>query len=312
MTKSQLLHEAFDVPGRDLPIEPCDARCAIGGVPLAEGVPVSEVLTRATAAPHEIFPHATSGYLSVKAAECYKYFNGGLTGNLLAVETDDGARGWKPMISESSARRKDRPCWQKVVYGTDPHATLPRGAACLAVFTEEFQRRLWIDTPVCRTGGQWRPYLFDGSTRRTLTVVFEKLRRVLALCEYTYSLGFTKDHLRESLLGAQSKMALLTELGPTRVGQLNVELQKHRGTDELRLAAFICQRAGFDLSDSFSDQIAALEAPERYTCLIPKLESRKTQQTPSTPGPATTSSESRSRQTGTSSEEKEGQGRLFD
>jgi len=297
-TKTHLLYHAFDVPNRDLDDYevPEGTMCAITGEPLSVGVEANSLLTSASSAPHEIFPNDTSEYVSWEAAQCYKYFRGGLTGNLLARDRDwkkHLPEGHKPMVSTSSARRKDRPNWQKLLYGTDPHASLKPGDTTVAIFTEEFQRRLWLDATMSTVGPHWKPHLFSGSTRRTLEVSFEDLREVLALCEYVYTLGFTKQQLQSSLVGAQSKMGLLTTLGLPRVKVLDNALAEWRDTDELKLAAFCCQRAGFDPLDDYPDQIEALDAPKEYTCLIP---TPTTSSTASTMGPATTSSESQSPQ----------------
>jgi len=290
MTKTQLLYHAFDVPHRELEkVElPAGRTCAITGEQISRGVAADDLLTNASSAPHEIFPNDTSAQVSWEAAQCYKYFRGGLTGNLLARNRDWKEHlptGHKPMVSTSSARRKDRPNWQKLLYGTDPHATLKPSDQTIAIFTEEFQRRLWLKAEMSTVGEHWKPYLFNGSTRRSLEVSFPRLREVLALCEHVYSLGFTKQQIRQGLLGAQSKMTLLTTLGPRRVKAFDDTLAEWRGTDELRLAVFCCQRAGYDPLDDFPDQIEALDAPKDDTCLIPRPKKSTTVST-------TTSSES--------------------
>lgn len=273
ITKTHLLDQAFDCPDRGFEAEPVPegTTCAITGEPLSEGAKADSLLTRASSAPHEIFPNYTSDYVSVEAARCYKHFRGGLTGNLLA--TCDPVAGHKPMVSTSSADKKDRPNWQRVLYGTDPHAVLEEGLRCLAIFTEEFQRRLWLDARVSVVGPYWHPYIYSGSVVRTLTVDLALLRKTLALCEYVYSLGFTKENLLSSLYGS-TKKALCFTLGLPRVQTLDAALEEHRGSDELLLSAFCCQRASFDLTDPFPEQLGALEAPERFHCLIPKTTSR--------------------------------------
>lgn len=302
MSKTQLLYDAYDVPDRDLDEYECPpgTTCAITGEEITCGVEADSILTNASSAPHEIFPNATSDYVSWEAAQCYKHFRGGLTGNLLAITGPPGAErpsawGYKPMVSASSASSKDRPCWQSVIYGTDDHVTLEKGMPCLAVFTEEHYRRLWIEAELSTTGPHWKPYFYSGTTVRALAVEFSTAQDVLGLCEYVYSLGFTKEQIRTSLTGAISKMDLITELGPTRVQTLDEAVASYRGTDELRLATFVCQRASIDVSDSFTDQIEALEAPKDHTCLIPTPQ-KTTSPPASTTAPATTSSEPPTRQ----------------
>ncbi|NBC16686.1 MAG: hypothetical protein GVY18_05130 [Bacteroidetes bacterium] len=279
---THLLHDAFEPPpvteryGEPKPLPP-GSICAISGEPISEGFRSESLLTRASSAPHEIFPVYTSDYVSVEAARCYKHFRGGLTGNLLAVERPDGSvEGHRPMVSLDSANSQGRSNWQRILYGLDPHATLEEGGRCLAIFTEEFQRRLWLDARLSTVGPYWQPYLYSGSLQRTLTVDLIELQHILALCEYVYSLGFTKDHLLHGLLNSRS-MAAVREHGFPRIRQLDAILDDYRESDELLLAVFVAQR-----TDSLDPRTnAGLMAPETYRCLIP------------TPKPQTTSDSSK-------------------
>jgi hypothetical protein len=274
MTKTDLLDRAYGCPPRDFDVVdlPEGSRSAITGAPIPgdppQGVEADSLLTNASSAPHEIFPYQGSNYVSEAGARCYKHFRGGLTGNLLAV-AGDPPRGYKPMVSTKSAEKKDRPNWQRVIYGTDEHAELSTSDRCLAIFTEEFQRRLWLEADVSIVGSVWRPYLYYGSVVRALRVRYRLLRGVLALCEYVYSLGFTKDNLLNTLFGS-TKKDLCLALGLSRARELDDTLARYRDSDELLLATFVCQRAkGADPEQSHSSNQSALEAPESYQWLIP-------------------------------------------
>lgn len=272
MNKAHLLHDAFDVPARpeqDAPV-PIGSVCALTGAPIRRGVEANSLLTRASSAPHEIFLVASAKYVSLESARCYKYFKGGLTGNLLAVGRnaspvgDSMPAGVRPMVSTDSAEDKERPCWQRVVYGTDPYFNLETGRQTLAIFTPEIKRRLWLDARLSTVGPHWQPHLDWGPHQRTLTVDFARLRQVLALCEYTYSLGFAKDNLLKGLFETP-KMDLLREVGFARTRQLDEALTPYRNTDELLLSCFIVQRA-----TSFNPQTnEGLDAPEDSQCLMP-------------------------------------------
>lgn len=306
LDRADLLDRAFAVPDlrpRDLrTARPARVgeRCALTGRALRPGETVvlaEALLTSASSAPHEIFPAAGGAgatHVSLAAARCYKHFRGGLTGNLLAIgrsTAEDGSSetlGLAPMISAASAdaaaeRGAPRPCWQRLLYGTDPHGDLRAGDLTLAVVTEEFQRRLWLDARLSRFDAEDRPangrgangrsatwslYLYwtgtaAGSHARNVTVRVPRLRAVLTLCEYAYALGFSKDALLTGLLGGSRPAPLRTvaAVGFRRTSALDDALEMHRGTDELLVAACVVQRA------PDPDEI---EAPPAYRYLIPR------------------------------------------
>lgn len=256
---------------------PPGSYCALTGAPIREGVPSEALLTSASSAPHEIFRVASSDYVSIEAARCYKHFKGGLTGNLLLVVQPDGtATGYRPMISRESAG-DDRPCWQRVIYGTDPHVALQPGMQVLAIFSDSFKHRDWIRAEISEVGPAWRPYLHAGSDDRPLTVDIRRLRAVLALCEYVYGLGYDKTSLTTTLY---HHYGMLQELGFAAVRRLDAALAPWRGTDELLLAALVVQRPG--TLDPITRQ--GLDAPEDDQWLIPApISSRKTTSSASPP-----------------------------
>lgn len=279
--KTQLLDEAYDVPDlREVDLRtarPARAgeRCALTGEYVNAGDTVVEaesLLTSASSQPHEIFVVPDATHVTLHAARCYKHFHGGLTGNLLAIRRGESTFGVSPMISNASADEQGRPSWQRIIYGIDEHAALIGGDITLAVVTEESKRRLWLDAHVARfdPDGDWSLYMFWTGARgqsfaQNVVVHVPQLRAVLALSEYAYTLGFSKDALLRGLFHAP--YPVISEVGVTRTRELDAVLDSYRGSPELPVACCVVQRA---------PTIDNLESPSIHQALIPCLSQTKT------------------------------------
>jgi hypothetical protein len=160
MNKCKFLDNAFRPPDpKKVVIHQIEeaARCAMDGVPIAEGYMVKDLVTSATNQPHEIFKF-NSEHASAEAGRLFKSMRGpaSMLGNLIALPSG----GLKPMVSRDSATKAERPCWHDLVLN------LEVGQPCVAVFTEEAKRRFWINAPLAFTGPDWRPYLHWRSVSR--------------------------------------------------------------------------------------------------------------------------------------------------
>lgn len=238
MTVDEFLAEAFDVPYPSEPIDvPEGSRCSRDGQRISKGYRFKDVVAKTTPVMQDVF-RVRSPYLSVASGRLMssgKVGMGGIFGQVLGLHHEDGTwKGMFPTVSRKTAEEKGKQCWHDLL------TTLPMGLECVAIFSDDSKKRLWIDAAVSRFGPCWRPYFHSGNDSRLLTVNVEKLREVLELVEMLYSIGFPKQAIRTTLCD-QSASKVLQQVGAAQVVGWERQLLPWRNTDELLLAAYAVQ-----------------------------------------------------------------------
>lgn len=242
LTPADLLAVGFRLPSLPkLPgVVPAGTRCAITGQPIEVGYPVSDMVTDATAEFLDAFRggDGITGWVSEAAARCFKSANP-RTGNpcakaLLVFESEPA---WHPMIARESARTGGRPCWSELVREIWPAR---RGQHVLAILTTDTKKRLW---PRARVGslGHATPVLYHDSATdesRVLLIDWAFLVWMLDLVEESYSAGYPKSAIRESLYmaGKVARESL------ARTGEWERRLVPWRGQPEFTVALLIAQK----------------------------------------------------------------------
>ncbi|MCE7937736.1 MAG: hypothetical protein DYG90_03885 [Chloroflexi bacterium CFX6] len=229
---------ATDVPPGDT--------CAITGAPLGGvGYRCSDIVTDAVSEFIDTFNgRATTGYLSVSAAACFRSANP-RTGNPtarghLAIDTGNGNVWYaSPMVSRESAAKQGRPCWSDAVRAVWPEL---EGRVALVLITDDFKRRCWPYATVGALGSRTPVYLRDGALFGVESVVrvdWPALLDCLDAVERVYALGFSKPAIRDGLLHSTRAVNALGSV--VAAVRLECDIAPRRGTPEFQVALVIAQ-----------------------------------------------------------------------
>lgn len=223
MTVADMLAATFDYRLPDPPKPaPAGVRCAITGIPIAEGYPVMEVATAATNEFLNTFRGETHGWVSEAAARCFRAHpkNGcTVSCNWLIVE---GVTAVSPMVSRKSAMEQGRPCWSDIVREVWPeHA----GKRVLVILTTDTKKRLWPQARVGILGERTDVYLYDSasSLAENRLLSWPRLIETLGAVEEALDAGLLPPFLSSGLMAdplarKDPKMTLCMErrLSPMR------------------------------------------------------------------------------------------------
>lgn len=238
MNLDEFLAEAFTVPYPSEPIDlPEGSRCSRDGKLITKGYRFRDVVAKTTPVVQEIF-RVRSPYVSVASGRLMssgKVGMGGIFGQVLGIHHSDGTwEGMFPTISRKTAEEKGKKCWHDLL------SSLPIGVECVAIFSDDSKKRLWVDAEVSRFGPCWRPYYHSGNDSRLLTINVERLREILLLVETLYSIGCPKQALRTTLCD-QSASKVLQQVGVAQILKWERQIAPWRDTDELLLATYVVQ-----------------------------------------------------------------------
>lgn len=237
MTVDEFLAEAFTVPYPSEPIDiPEGGRCSRDGQRITKGYRFKDVVAKTTPVMQDVF-RVRSPYLSVASGRLMsagKVGMGGIFGQVLGAYVEGVWQGMFPTISRKTAEEKGRQCWHDLL------TSLPIGIECVAIFSDDSKKRLWIDATVSRFGACWQPYFHSGNDSRLLTINVEKLREILVTVEMLYSIGVPKQAIRTTLCD-QSASKVLQQVGAAQVLAWEQQLLPWRCTDELLLATYVVQ-----------------------------------------------------------------------
>lgn len=228
---------AFVVPYPSEPIDlPEGSRCARDGQRITKGYHFKDVVAKTTPVMQDVF-RVRSPYLSVASGRLMssgKVGMGGIFGQVLGFHSEGAWTGMFPTLSRKTAEEKGKQCWHDLL------TSLPIGIECVAIFSDDSKKRLWIDATVSQFGACWRPYYHSGNDSRLLTINVERLRAILRTVEMLYSIGFSKHAIRTTLCD-QSASKVLQQVGPSQVLEWERQLLPWRNTDELLLATYVVQ-----------------------------------------------------------------------
>lgn len=241
MSKLKFIKEAYKLTLEDEP-QPCNAICAMTGDSITQGYRLSDIISVASADIGTIFPFGGE-WVCVDGAILFKASKT-LRGNLLVLEDN----GLAPLISKDSAIAENRPCWRDLIM--DMSLDTPM----VAIFSDESKRRLWPSARMSVFGSHWQPF-FNGvpykagssqaaPVQRSLNVDVLKLRSVLSVVEYAYSLGFSKWGIATGLLGTTQ---LVESMGLLAVRNLDRNLANFRNSDEMLLSCFVAQKQAVEI-----------------------------------------------------------------
>lgn len=202
--------------------------CAITGEIITHGYSIKDVTTKATNEFMDTFHGTADGYVSEAVGRLMKVQR---IGNV-AIVNDVIHR---PMISRESALSQGRQCWSDLLL------QLRGGDEVMLLITTEPKKRLWQKARFSVAGINTAIYLYDTKTNHDeiLKVDICELQEQLRTIENIYTLGFSKDQIRESLL-ANTK--LTKDLGFKEVLLHENTLKRFRGKAAFEVACLVAQK----------------------------------------------------------------------
>lgn len=224
---ANFLQKSFALPNlSDIP-QFCDAHCAITGEHVTQGYPIKQIVRKAMGDVADII--GIGEWLSVEAAQCLKASKI-LRGNLLGLPD----KGIHPFISQESATA-ERPCWRELLM------SLSLGIQTVAIFSDESKRRLWPFARLSFFGENWQPLLNANGICRNLMINVSILREYLTSVEEIYTIGFSKQSIKQSLLDSVNSK-WIHAIGIRQTILYENTLSAWRGSDEFLLAVFVAQK----------------------------------------------------------------------
>lgn len=208
-------------------IQEVDTCCALTGERIARGVATKDVISSSTSDIADTFRFGA--YVSIPVATVFA--DSHLTGNIFADE--QGVI--YPVVSVANAT-SDRPTWTYLL------REIEGVGSCVAIFTLNTKRRLWIKAKPSAIGSHWTPYFCDGDVDRSLTIDYDALICCINFIEREIlPTGFTKKSIAEGLL-LPSSLAIVRKIGLGAAMRMEKELSRWRGSDEFILALFVAQK----------------------------------------------------------------------
>ena len=241
LTPADLIARGLDLgPLDDAPEPtPTGAVSCISGKPLRVGYRAAAFVTPAMNDAIGLFNNSMGGWISDNEARLFKNAAPKLgnrpSRSVLVFE--DGTYLW-PLISDASATEQSRPCWSSLVRAVWPER---RGERMVCILSTDTKKRLWPRAEVGALGRHTPVYGYDGPTgmARVLYVDWPRMLTCLDDVEEVYSLGFSKEAIRASLLGNWNVMQ---RVGMRETQQWERTLAGWRPSEEFWMATMIAQK----------------------------------------------------------------------
>lgn len=233
-TTADFLVFGMELPPLDSPpVSIMTTHCALTGIPIEIGYRAMEIIPAAAGEFLDLLPGGVNGYLSENAARAFKR-----TWNLGSrVIFEDGTH-YHPLIARDP-KHPERPIWSDLVREFWPAR---QGDNVLMILTTDVKKRVWHRARIGAIGETIPVFIYDvaGWGLASVQVInWPVLLKTLQTVEDTYSLGFTKNYIRYSLLSQQS---LVQKLGLYQVMNLDKILRPLRETPEFAMAVIIAQK----------------------------------------------------------------------
>ncbi len=232
MTVTEYLVSGLKIPPLDEPPKPVTANCAITGLHITHGYPVWDIVPNTAGEYLDLLPNGTNGYVSDSAARAIKG-----TWNLGSrIIFSDGTH-YHPLIARD--KTGERPCWSDLVRQL---WITKRGEPVLMILTTDVKKRVWHKARIGVLGSATPVMIYDVSDSGLSSVQvidWAVLLEILDVVENIYSMGFSKNGIRYSLLREWSRVPLL---GVRQVVDLDNQLKPLREKIEFAMAVLISQK----------------------------------------------------------------------
>jgi len=241
LTPADLIARGLDLEPLDVAPEPTPigAVSAISGKPLKVGYRAADFVTPAMNDAIGLFHNSLNGWISDNEVRLFKNAAPKL-GNMPSRSVlvfEDGSYYW-PLISGASAGEKGRPCWSDLVRAVWPER---KGERMVMILSTDTKKRLWPRAEVGALGQHTPIYGYDGATGMAQVLYLDWARMLACLddVETVYSLGFSKDAIRMSLL---DNWNVMQQVGMRETQRWERALADWRPSAEFWVAAMIAQK----------------------------------------------------------------------
>ena len=232
MTVADYLVNGMQIPPLDEPPKPVTANCAITGLPITAGYPVWDIVPDSAGEYLDMLPNGANGYVSETAARAIKG-----TWNLGSrIIFEDGTHH-HPLIARD--KKGERPCWSDLARSLWQER---RGQSVLMILTTDPKKRTWTKARIGTLGSATPVMIYDvaDSGLSSVQVIdWAALLDILDVVENIYSMGFSKNGIRFSLLREWSRVQ---SLGTRQVIDLDNQLKPLREKTEFAMAVLIAQK----------------------------------------------------------------------
>ncbi|HET6382640.1 MAG TPA: hypothetical protein VFJ58_04545 [Armatimonadota bacterium] len=230
------------LPEPAVPLPPGSV-CAMTGVPITAGYPISAITTEATNEFMDTFRGHPTGYVSEAVARCMKGSNPRagmkINGSHAIFERPGGnLESFKPLISSAAAAEQGRPCWRDL-FVNEFHSRV--GRRCLLLLSTDTKKRLWPRASVGALGDHTPVYIYDSgySLAGVSYLSYTTILSALTIIENAYTAGFSKRGIL-SLLFNETKT--VNAIGLKATLEFERALMSIRALPEFLFALLIAQK----------------------------------------------------------------------
>jgi hypothetical protein len=222
---------------------PSGSVCAMTGVRITSGYPISAVTTDATNEYMDTFRGNPSGYVSEAVARCMKGSNPRagmkINGSHAIFEREDGTlESFKPLISSAAAKEQGRPCWRDLLVN-EFHYRI--GRRCLILLSTDTKKRLWPRASVGVLGAHTPVYIYDAGygLAGVRYLSYARILSCLTVIENAYDARFSKRGIQTLILN-ESKA--INAIGLSAALEFERALRPIRSLPEFLFALLIAQK----------------------------------------------------------------------
>lgn len=206
--------------------------CVITGLPITHGYEIWDVVPDSAGEFLDLLPNGVNGCISETAARAIKG-----TWNLGSrIIFDDGTH-YHPLIARD--KKGERPCWSDLARQLWQER---RSQSVLMILTTDVKKRVWHKARIGVLGSATPVMIYDvaDSGLSSVQVIdWAVLLEILDVVENIYSMGFSKNGIRYSLLREWSRVQ---SLGTRQVIELDNQLKPLREKTEFAMAVLISQK----------------------------------------------------------------------
>jgi hypothetical protein len=218
--------------------------CVITGLPITEGYEIWDVIPDSVGDFLDLLPNGTTGCISETAARAIKG-----TWNLGSrIIFEDGTH-FHPLIARD--KKGERPCWSDLVRQLWQER---RGQSVLMILTTDPKKRTWTKARIGTLGSATPVMIYDVSDSGLSSVQvidWVVLLETLEIIEKIYSMGFSKNGIRFSLLREWSRVQ---SFGTRQIIDLDNKLKPLREKTEFAMAVLIAQKQEITENENPTEQ----------------------------------------------------------
>lgn len=232
MTVAEYLVNGLKIPPLDEPAKPINSVCAMTGVQITHGYPIWDIVPHESGEFLDFLPNGVNGYISETAARAIKG-----TWNLGSRIIFANGDHYHPLIARD--KNGERPCWSDLARQLWMER---RGQSVLMILTTDFKKRVWHRSRIGVLGSATPVMIHDVADSGISSVQiidWAVLLETLDVVENIYSMGFSKNGIRHSLLREWNRVQ---SFGARHVIELDNQLKPLREKTEFTMAVIIAQK----------------------------------------------------------------------